>query len=61
MDVNLGAVRLAFSGEVSPNAVPTTLVLDGQGRVAMRISGLLSEPGVLRGMLEDVLDEGSQR
>ena len=58
MDVNSGDVRLAFSGEVSPNAVPTTLVVDSQGRVATRISGLLSEPGILRGMIDDVLAEG---
>ena len=58
MDVNSGDVRLAFSGEVSPNAVPTTLVVDSQGRVATRISGLLSEPGILRGMIDDVLGEG---
>jgi thiol-disulfide isomerase/thioredoxin len=58
MDVNSGDARLAFSGEVSPNAVPTTLVVDSQGRVATRISGLLSEPGILRGMIDDVLGEG---
>jgi thiol-disulfide isomerase/thioredoxin len=57
MDVNDGAVRLAFSGQVAPNAVPTTLVLDKNARVAGRISGLLSDPDVLAGMIEDVLEE----
>ena len=57
LDVNDGAVRLAFAGQVAPNAVPTTLVLDQQGRVAARISGLLTEPSVLRSMITDVLAE----
>lgn len=59
MDVNGGAVRLAFAGQVAPNAVPTTLVLDQQSRVAARISGLLTDPSVLAGIIEDVLAEGS--
>ncbi|MGV3733610.1 MAG: TlpA family protein disulfide reductase [Microcella sp.] len=57
LDVNSGSVRLAFAGEVAPNSVPTTLVLDRQGRVAARISGLLSEPSVLRSMITDALAE----
>ena len=57
LDVNDGSVRLAFAGRVAPNAVPTTLVLDQQGRVAARISGLLTEPSVLRSMITDVLAE----
>lgn len=59
MDVNGGAVRLAFAGQVAPNAVPTTLVLDQESRVAARISGLLTDPGVLASIIEDVLAEGS--
>lgn len=59
IDVNDGAVRLAFAGQVAPNAVPTTIVLDAQGRVAGRISGLLTEPSVLRSMITDTLAEAS--
>lgn len=59
LDVNDGSVRLAFAGQVAPNAVPTTLVLDQQGRVAARISGLLTEPSVLRSMITDVLAEAA--
>ena len=59
MDVNGGAVRLAFAGQAAPNAVPTTLVLDQQSRVAARISGLLTDPGVLASIIEDLLAEGS--
>ncbi len=57
LDVNDGSVRLAFAGQVAPNAVPTTLVLDRQGRVSARISGLLTEPSVLRSMITDALAE----
>lgn len=59
LDVNDGSVRLAFAGQVAPTATPTTLVLDQQGRVAARISGLVSEPSVLRSMITDVLAEAS--
>jgi thiol-disulfide isomerase/thioredoxin len=57
MDVETGAVRLAFSGQVAPNAVPTTLVMDRQGRVAARISGILSDPELLASIIEDTLSE----
>jgi thiol-disulfide isomerase/thioredoxin len=59
LDVNDGAVRLAFAGQVAPNAVPTTLVLDQRARVAARISGLLTDPDVLARIIEDVVAEGS--
>jgi thiol-disulfide isomerase/thioredoxin len=59
LDVNDGAVRLAFAGQVAPTAVPTTLVLDREGRVAARIAGLVSEPSVLRSMISDTLAEAS--
>lgn len=58
LDVNTGAVRLAFAGQISPNAVPTTLVMDKQARVAGRISGLI-DPNVLARMITGVLEEGS--
>lgn len=59
LDVNDGRVRLAFAGQVAPTAVPTTLVLDREGRVAARIAGLLTEPSVLRSMITDTLAEAS--
>jgi thiol-disulfide isomerase/thioredoxin len=34
-----GAVLLNLRGVVTPNSVPTTLVIDEQGRVAARVSG----------------------
>jgi len=59
LDVEDGSVRLAFAGQVAPTAVPTTLVVDAQGRVAARISGLVSEPSTLRAMISDALAEAS--
>jgi thiol-disulfide isomerase/thioredoxin len=57
LDVDNGAVRLAFAGQVAPTAVPTTLVIDRKGRVAARISGIISEPSTLRAMIADTLAE----
>ena len=42
-----GKVQLAFSSAVAPNAVPTTLVLDKQGRVAARILGRVADATIL--------------
>ncbi|MET1043905.1 MAG: TlpA disulfide reductase family protein [Microbacteriaceae bacterium] len=49
---------LSFAGEVSPKAVPTTLVLDQEGRIASRINGLV-DPSVLRTLISDTVAEGS--
>ncbi len=40
------------------NLTPTTLVLDRQGRVAVRISGEVTSESTLRGLVEDVAAEG---
>lgn len=58
LDVQSGAAQLAFAGYVPPNAVPTTLVLDTEGRVAARISGRVEDPENLRAMIERVEEEG---
>jgi len=57
MDANSGLVRLSFAGEASPNAVPTTLVLDRQHRVAARVNGLITDVDLLETMITDVLAE----
>lgn len=59
IDAKSGLVRLAFAGQVAPTAVPTTLVVDAEGRVAARISGIVSEPSTLRAMISDTLAESS--
>ncbi|WP_353808465.1 TlpA family protein disulfide reductase [Agromyces sp. SYSU T00194] len=58
VDANDGAVQLAFAGDVPPNAVPTTLVLDAEGRIAARILGQLNRSN-LQTIVDDVLDEGA--
>jgi thiol-disulfide isomerase/thioredoxin len=57
IDANSGLVRLSFAGEASPNAVPTTLVLDRQHRVAARVNGLITDVDLLETMITDVLAE----
>jgi len=54
LDVADGAVQLAFAGSVAPNAVPTTIILDPEGRVAGRISGIIRDPKILVEMIETV-------
>jgi thiol-disulfide isomerase/thioredoxin len=51
-----GRVLLAFRGTLSPSSRPSTLVLDGNGRVAARVLGKV-DPATLRGLLDDVLAE----
>jgi len=56
LDNTSGSVVLAFTGVVSPQAVPTTLVVDRKGRVAARILGRL-ERGTLKAMIQKVVSE----
>lgn len=51
-----GQVLLAMTDYVPPQAVPTTIVLDRQGRVSPRILGIV-EPSTLRSLITTVLDE----
>ncbi len=51
-----GALTLAFTGLASPTAVPTTIVLDQQGRPASRIVGLIDK-SVLEALIETALAE----
>jgi peroxiredoxin len=54
-----GAMQFAFSGTVAPNAVPTTLVLDTEGRVAARILGRVSDPSILETLIKSSLGDTS--
>jgi thiol-disulfide isomerase/thioredoxin len=56
IDTN-GQAQLAFATNVPPNAVPTTLVLDRQGRVAARILGQLKNASILTTIISDVAAE----
>lgn len=53
-----GAVIASMDGSVSPNAVPTTLILDAEGRVAARITGA-ADQSTLESLLDAVLEEGA--
>jgi thiol-disulfide isomerase/thioredoxin len=52
-----GQAQLAFAAQVPPNAVPTTLILDAQGRVAARILGQLKDPSILSTLITDIAAE----
>jgi len=56
MDAQTGSVSLAFSGLVSPQAVPTTLVIDRQGKVTARILGKI-EASILRTLIKTAVAE----
>jgi thiol-disulfide isomerase/thioredoxin len=49
------SVQLAFASSKPPKAVPSTLVLDKQGRVVARIVGLANK-SILNQFIEDALD-----
>ena len=51
-----GQLQLLFSDTLPPQAIPSTLVIDREGRVAGRVLGRASE-SALRGLLEPILDE----
>ena len=51
-----GGVLLSMTSYVPPQAVPTTLVLDKEGRVSARILGLADE-GTLSALIESALAE----
>ncbi len=52
-----GEALLAFSGRVSLNSIPTTAVLDREGRVAAVISGPIPSKLTLIEVVEDVVAE----
>jgi thiol-disulfide isomerase/thioredoxin len=45
---------LGFGGSLIPNAIPTSLILDKEGKIAVRISGEVTVAG-LKKMLDKVL------
>ena len=48
------SLLLGFGGSLIPNAIPTTLIIDQDGKVAVRISGEVTVAG-LKKMLDKVL------
>ena len=56
MDAQTGSVVLAFTGIVTPQAVPTTLVLDKTGKVSARILGRIDK-GILETLIKTAVGE----
>ena len=56
VDSQTGSVALAFTGVVTPDAVPTTLVIDRKGRVSARILGRIDK-SILKTLIKTVQDE----
>ena len=54
MDIDTGSVVQAYTGVVSPSAVPTTLVINAKGEVTSRVLGRF-EPGTLRSLIDTAL------
>lgn len=57
LDVESGTAQLAFAGPVPPAAVPTTIVLDQEGRVAARVLGQLTDASILASIIDSLLAE----
>jgi peroxiredoxin len=49
-----GRNLLAFRGTLTPNAIPSTVVIDAEGRVAASILGEVTSASTLVGLVEDV-------
>jgi thiol-disulfide isomerase/thioredoxin len=55
-----GDALLAFSGTLTPNSIPSFVVLDGDGRVAASIIGELPSTTTLVEVVSDVADRTGQ-
>lgn len=56
MDAKTGSVVLGFTGVVTPQAVPTTLVIDSEGNVSARVLGRIDK-GILEELIKTVVSE----
>ena len=58
---NGAPITVAYTGKVSTNTTPTTLVIDKTGRVAARFSGEITaeQQSVLKDVIQSTLDETS--
>ncbi|MCY1696023.1 TlpA family protein disulfide reductase [Curtobacterium sp. SL109] len=55
LDADTGTMQLALSGQIAPNAVPATIVLDTKGRVAARVLGAVDGTSILDTLVSDEL------
>lgn len=60
IDVHSGATQLAFAGTVPPSALPTTIVLDANGKVAARILGQIESASILDAIIKRVVEDDTQ-
>jgi thiol-disulfide isomerase/thioredoxin len=58
MDAKTGSVVLGFTGVVTPQAVPTTLVIDAEGNVSARVLGRIDK-GILRTLVKTAIEDKS--
>lgn len=56
IDANTGSVLLAFTGIVTPQAVPTTIVIGKDGKVTARILGRIDK-SILRTLIKSAIEE----
>jgi thiol-disulfide isomerase/thioredoxin len=52
-----GRALLAFAGTLNPRSIPSTVVLDADGRVAASVQGRIPTTQTLVSLVEKVLDE----
>lgn len=50
-----GQTLLAFRGRITPNAIPSTIILDKQGRIAASIIGEVTSAITLENLVQDVV------
>lgn len=50
-----GETLLAFRGRITPNAIPSTIVLDKQGRIAASVIGPVTSAITLENLVQDVI------
>jgi len=55
MDIESGSVVQAYTGVVSPSAVPTTLVINAKGEITARVLGRF-EPSTLKSLIETAIE-----
>ncbi len=52
-----GAALLPFAGTLTPRSIPSTVVLDAEGRIAASVNGRIPTTQTLLSLVEAVLDE----
>lgn len=52
-----GTALLSFAGTLNPRSIPSTVVLDAEGRVAASVQGRIPTTRTLISLVEKVLDE----